>query len=107
MKKNKGPYDLSLNELFLISIALFLIFGGSEFASARDLVDAATTAQSIFNRIGIAAISIGITLGGILYASGAAFTGRMILMSGFIGALAVLGAPAVISLLTRIFGVST
>lgn len=73
-------------------------------ADARDLVEAAQSAQTMFNRIGIAAISIGITVGGILYALGAAMLGRMFLMSGLIGACAVLGAPAIISLLGRIFG---
>ncbi len=60
----------------------------------------------MFNRIGIAAISIGITLGGILYAVGAAMVGRMLLFSGLIGAVAILGAPALINLLGRVFGAS-
>lgn len=71
---------------------------------ARDLVEAAQSAQTMFNRIGVAAISIGITVGGILYAIGASQIGRMILFSGLIGACAVLGAPAIIGLLGRIFG---
>ena len=71
---------------------------------ARDLVEAAQSAQTMFNRIGVAAISIGITVGGILYAIGASQIGRMILFSGLIGACAVLGAPASIGLLGRIFG---
>jgi hypothetical protein len=75
-----------------------------DFAEARDLVDAAQTAQSLFTRIGVAAISIGITLGGILFTLGAAHIGRMILFSGLLGAACVLGAPAIISLLMRIFG---
>ena len=54
--------------LFLICILSL----ASDQAQARDLVDAAQSAQSVFNRIGIAAISIGITLGGILFALGAA-----------------------------------
>jgi hypothetical protein len=73
-------------------------------ALARDLVDAASSAQSFFNRIGIAAISIGLTLGGILYALGAAQIGRTLMISGFVGAVAILGAPALIGLLGRIFG---
>ncbi|RYZ77464.1 MAG: hypothetical protein EOP05_01685 [Proteobacteria bacterium] len=76
----------------------------AEAASARDLVDAAQQAQTLFNRIGIAAVGIGITLGGILFAVGAAQVGRMLLVSGFIGACAVLGAPAIISLVGKIFG---
>lgn len=78
----------------------------SDQALARDLVDAAQSAQSVFNRIGIAAISIGITLGGILFALGAAQIGRMLLVSGAIGAVAILGAPAIVNLLGRVFGAS-
>lgn len=91
--------------IFLISIAVYFIFSTNP-AQARDLVDAAQSAQSMFNRIGIAAISIGITLGGILFAMGAAMIGRMLLFSGMIGAVCVLGAPAIINLLGRVFGAS-
>lgn len=87
----------------MITITLIFV---AEPLLARDLVEAAGSAQSLFNRIGVAAISIGITVGGILYAIGMAQIGRMILMSGFIGACAVLGAPAIISLIGRVFGVS-
>ena len=90
---------------FTIS-ALVIAFLLSGQANARDLVEAANSAQTLFNRIGVAAISIGITVGGILYALGMANIGRMILLSGFIGACAVLGAPSIISLIARIFGVS-
>ena len=86
--------------LFFISLSFLPI------AQARDLVEAASSAQSMFNRIGVAAISIGITIGGILYAVGMAVLGRMILVSGFIGACAVLGAPAFVSLIGKIFGAS-
>lgn len=94
----------SLTPLMLIPISIFLFH--SDYAMARDLVEAASSAQSMFNRIGVAGISIGITLGGILYAVGMAQIGRMILLSGFIGACAVLGAPAIISLIGRVFGVA-
>jgi hypothetical protein len=93
-------------EVYLLTIAitiLLLVFGPG-LAEARDLVDAAASAQSFFNRIGIAAISIGLTLGGILFALGVSQLGRMLLISGFIGAIAILGAPALIGLLGRIFG---
>lgn len=85
----------------LVFTAFFL---AAHPALARDLVDAASSAQSFFYRIGIAAISIGLTLGGILFALGAAQIGRMLLISGFVGAVAILGAPALIGLLGRIFG---
>ena len=89
--------------LFILALLITALFVTE--ANARDLVDAAVTAQSAFNKIGIAAISIGITLGGILYAIGAANIGRMILISGAIGAVAILIAPAVINLLGKVFGV--
>lgn len=91
-----------LNLCIIIVLFVFLF----EIADARDLVAAASSAQSLFNRIGIAAISVGLTLGGILYALGAAMIGRMLLISGLIGAVAILGAPALINLLGRIFGAS-
>ena len=80
------------------------ILAAASFAEARDLVDAAQSAQMVFNRIGIAAVGIGLTLGGILFALGAANMGRMLLMSGFIGACAILGGPAIVGLIGRIFG---
>jgi len=87
----------------LLCITIFIFF---EPAIARDLAEAASSAQTLFNRIGIAAISLGITAGGILFAIGMAQVGRMVLISGLIGAFLVLGAPAIINLLARIFGVS-
>lgn len=92
--------------IFLFITVSILFFLLTSFAEARDLVDAAQSAQTMFNRIGVAAISIGITLGGILFALGAAQIGRMLLISGAIGAIAVLGAPAIVNLLGRIFGAS-
>lgn len=94
---------LEIHLILLIVILTLLVFGPG-LAEARDLVDAASSAQSFFNRIGIAAISIGLTLGGILFALGVSQLGRMLLISGFIGAIAILGAPALIGLLGRIFG---
>lgn len=92
--------------LVIYLVVGFVCLSFADVALARDLVDAAQSAQTMFNRIGVAAISIGITIGGILYALGIAHIGRMILFSGLIGAAAVLGAPAMISLLGRIFGAS-
>ncbi|MDG0816475.1 hypothetical protein [Bdellovibrio svalbardensis] len=89
--------------LCLIIGIICLIF--VEPVLARDLVDAAASAQASFTRIGIAAISIGITIGGILFAIGMGMWGRLVLVSGFIGALAILGGPAAISLVARFFGV--
>lgn len=95
-----------MKTLFTILILLGVLTLASDQALARDLVDAAQSAQSVFNRIGIAAISIGITLGGILFAIGAAQIGRMLLISGAIGAVAILGAPSIVNLLGRVFGAS-
>lgn len=95
-----------MRTFFTILFLLCLLTLVSDQAFARDLVDAAQSAQSVFNRIGIAAISIGITLGGILFALGAAQIGRMLLISGAIGAVAILGAPAIVNLLGRVFGAS-
>lgn len=107
MKENiniKSTQTTFKQVLFIMSLfALTLVFS-QNYALARDLVEAAQNAQAIFNRIGIASISIGITLGGILFAMGAANLGRMLLISGAIGAVAVLGAPAIINLLGKVFG---
>lgn len=92
--------------ILIFFVSLFCLVLLADSAQARDLVDAAQSAQSMFNRIGIAAISIGFTLGGILFAVGAAQVGRMLLISGAVGAVAVLGAPAIINLLGRVFGAS-
>lgn len=90
---------------------LYVFFGitillVSHQAEAKDLVAAASTAQSLITKIGIAAIGIGITVGGILFAVGAAQMGRMVLVSGIVGAVCVLAGPALLSLLGRVFGVS-
>lgn len=95
-----------MKTFFTILFFLCLMSLASDQAIARDLVDAAQSAQSVFNRIGIAAISIGITIGGILFAIGAAQVGRMLLISGAVGAVAILGAPAMVNLLGRVFGAS-
>ena len=105
--KKDEHIETSLKQLLIImSVFTVFLMLSQNYAEARDLVDAAQSAQTIFNRIGVAAISIGITLGGILYALGAAQIGRMLLISGGIGAVAVLGAPSIINLLGKVFGVS-
>jgi hypothetical protein len=90
---------------------LYIFFGltillVSHQAEAKDLVDAASAAQSLMTKIGVAAIGIGITVGGILFAVGAAQIGRMVLISGLVGAICILGGPGLLSLLGRVFGVS-
>jgi hypothetical protein len=103
--KEKQNYDFKqfLLILMIFGVSFLLI---QDYANARDLVEAAQTAQTTFNRIGVAAISIGITLGGILFTIGAANVGRMFLISGGIGAVVILGAPTLVNLLAKFFGVS-
>jgi len=98
--------NIKIRPIIVMCFLFSMWFLLTSTVEARDLVDAAQSAQSMFNRIGIAAISIGFTLGGILFAVGAAQVGRMLLISGAIGAVAVLAAPAVINLLGRVFGAS-
>ncbi len=103
----KEQQNLNMKQ-FLIILAIFGVtyFLAQDYANARDLIEAAQSAQTMFNRIGVAAISIGITLGGILFAMGAAQVGRMLLISGGIGAAVVLGAPTLVNMLAKFFGVS-
>ncbi|WP_374035777.1 hypothetical protein ACES2I_08830 [Bdellovibrio bacteriovorus] len=91
---------------FIWCLALGSLILLVEPVMAKDLVDAAQSAQAMFNRIGIASISLGITGGGILFALGLGQIGRMVLMSGLIGAACILGGPGIISLLGKIFGMS-
>lgn len=71
---------------FLIYILIgFAYLSIADQAVAKNLVGAAQSAQSMFDRIGVAAIGIGITMGGI----GLAHVGRMVLISGLIGYICV------------------
>lgn len=103
--KEQSNFDM---KQFLVILAIFSVtyLLAQDYANARDLIEAAQSAQTMFNRIGVAAISIGITLGGILFAMGAAQVGRMLLISGGIGAAVVLGAPTLVNMLAKFFGVS-
>lgn len=103
--KEQSNFDM---KQFLVILAIFSVtyLLAQDYANARDLIEAAQSAQTMFNRIGVAAISIGITLGGILFAMGAAQAGRMLLISGGIGAAVVLGAPTLVNMLAKFFGVS-
>ena len=93
------------NRLVLLIALSGAVVAASQIANARDLVEAAQSAQSMFNRIGVAAVGIGLTLGGILFAVGASQMGRNVIVSGLVGACAILGAPALVNLIGRIFGV--
>ena len=72
-------------------------------AFANRLEEAAQRGQSMVISIGQITAVIGIVLGGIAMSIGMANVGKMVLMSGMIGAAATFGGPAVIDLLREIF----
>lgn len=75
----------------------------SHSALASRLEEAALRGQSIVISIGQVTAVIGIVLGGIALSIGMANVGRMILMSGIIGAAATFGGPAIIDVVKEIF----
>lgn len=72
-------------------------------AVASRLEEAAQRGQSIVISIGQVTAVIGIVLGGIAMSIGMANLGRMVLMSGVIGAAATFGGPAIIDMLKEVF----
>lgn len=72
-------------------------------AFANRLQEAAQRGQSIVISIGQITAVIGIVLGGIALSIGMAGLGRMVLMSGIIGAAATFGGPALIDMMKEIF----
>ena len=72
-------------------------------ALASRLEEAAARGQSIVISIGQITAVIGIVLGGISLSIGFANVGKMILMSGIIGAAATFGGPAIIDVIREIF----
>lgn len=72
-------------------------------ALASRLEEAAMRGQSIVVSIGQITAVIGIVLGGIAMSIGMANLGRMVLMSGVIGAAATFGGPAIIDMLKDVF----
>ncbi len=87
-------------EHYLISIALLIL---AHPALASRLEEAAVRGQSIVISIGQVTAVIGIVLGGIALSIGMANVGKMVLMSGVIGAAATFGGPAIIDVLKEIF----
>lgn len=75
----------------------------SHQALASRLEEAAMRGQSIVVSIGQITAVIGIVLGGIAMSIGMANLGRMVLMSGVIGAAATFGGPAIIDMLKDVF----
>jgi len=84
----------------IISNLVLLI---SHPAIASRLEEAAQRGQSIVTSIGQVTAVIGIVLGGIAMSIGMANLGRMVLMSGVIGAAATFGGPAIIDMLKEVF----
>jgi hypothetical protein len=70
---------------------------------ANRLEEAAMRGQSIVISIGQITAVIGVVLGGIALSIGMANIGRMVLMSGMIGAAATFGGPAIIDVVKEIF----
>lgn len=94
MKQLKCLYQFSL-------VALLFILSNPAVASR--LEDAAQRGQSIVTSVGQITAVIGIVLGGIAMSVGMAGLGRMVLVSGVIGAAATFGGPVVVDLMREIF----
>ncbi len=80
-----------------------VILALSHPAFANRLEEAAIRGQSIVISLGQVTAVIGIVLGGIALSIGMANIGRMVLMSGVIGAAATFGGPAIIDVVKEIF----
>lgn len=72
-------------------------------AFATRLEEAAQRGQSIVISVGQITAVIGIVLGGIALSIGFSQAGKMLLISGLIGAAATFGGPAMIDLLREVF----
>ena len=92
----------NLNAIYnLIFTLILLVLSNPAFANR--LEEAAVRGQSIVISIGQVTAVIGIVLGGIALSIGMANVGRMVLMSGIIGAAATFGGPALIDVVKEIF----
>ena len=94
MKNEKYIFHLILSAVLLVLTSPAL---------ANRLEEAASRGQSIVISIGQITAVIGIVLGGIAMSIGMANIGKMVLMSGVIGAAATFGGPAMIDVLKEIF----
>lgn len=94
MKQLKYTYHFMLTGLLLIT---------THPAFATRLEEAAMRGQSIVISIGQITAVVGIVLGGISMSIGMANIGKMVLISGIIGAAATFGGPAIIDVLKEIF----
>lgn len=81
--------------------AIILVLSNPAFANR--LEEAAMRGQNMVISIGQVTAVIGIVLGGIALSIGMANVGKMVLMSGIIGAAATFGGPAIIDVVKEIF----
>ncbi len=88
--------------IFNFCLMLFIMFVSNP-AFANRLEEAAIRGQNIVISIGQVTAVIGIVLGGIALSIGMASVGRMVLISGIIGAAATFGGPALIDVVKEIF----
>ena len=88
--------------LFSLFISFYIFLLG-QIASAKDLESIAQAGQAKFMSIGMASLGIGFTIGAILFGLGIAHIGRLIMISGAVGSVALLGFPAFLGLLKSIF----
>lgn len=91
-----------LNYFYYFLCSGLIIFFSHPSVASR-LEEAAQRGQSIVISVGQVTAVIGIVLGGIAMSIGMANLGRMVLMSGVIGAAATFGGPAIIDMLKEVF----
>ena len=84
-------------------VITYITLLASNEALANRLQDAAQRGQSIVISVGQITAVIGVVLGGIALSIGMANLGKMVLMSGVIGAAATFGGPAIIDMMKDIF----
>lgn len=94
MKRITLIYHLTISSILLVI---------THPAFANRLEEAAVRGQSIVISVGQITAVIGIVLGGIAMSIGMANIGKMVLMSGVIGAAATFGGPALIDVMKEIF----
>lgn len=91
-----------LIRIYKLSLAaIILVLANPAFANR--LEEAAMRGQGIIISIGQITAVIGIVLGGIALSIGMANVGKMVLMSGIVGAAATFGGPAIIDVVKEIF----
>jgi hypothetical protein len=95
--KRKDVEFLAL--VIVAGVVIFII----DPAIANRLEQAAEKGRSMIVSIGQVTSVVGIVVGGIFYSIGASNLGRTVLIGGFVGAIATIGAPAIISFIRDTF----